>query len=697
MTARGFFVAMNLGQRVIARAGEVAIGLTLLVILVNTVDTALAKPAFYRVTISTVCFAAALVSTVIQPRYGIALCIFLAPLLPNLTFQIQAFLGYGRIFPIDSAGFDLAAGLFLGAITHHLLPRPAPGIARNPVIALPWQAGAVLLFVTLSVALAISRNLSQTHSPFNLIALFQSLLHFRSIGWHDDYRPLVDWVAYGAAFACMATMVPALRTAADRNDVVFKPLVWGVIVAAVIGCAQSATGMGLSAQQLVFRNDRLGYTALGFQPDIHAFAGHMLLGVCGLLGYWTQTSSRLFRRLIPFLAIPLASVALVLSKSKSSLALAILLLAMLALIWLLRNAPRALRILAWMTIGTFVAVGVSFYAFNEAWMGWMASLAHSRGFADLEAVNFELARRPEIFMAGLRMFSAYPLLGLGQGEFYRSSANFAFSASPFLSQTLNGENAHNYFLQILVENGLIGFALFLFMLASPLRRTRDWKVLVPALAALASVFLANIYAHSLLVRDNLLITAALVSLLYAWSDAPESPGSAKGTSTRVCCGVHRYAGAALAVLAIMITAAAAYEAQASFRKAPFTVDVQCQVYRAQTPDGWTAGLYQEPLPLGAHGFSFIVGAVPPDVRAQPLRIDAEIRHGKRETVVATREFTIIEPGEHRIYVTLPVDDLVDDDDYQAVLNLQRCFIPKNLGINADDRRLGVMIKSLDVD
>lgn len=693
MTSGRFCGARAAGQRLIAVAGEVVIGLAALVVLVNMVDAAIAKPAFYRVTLSTVCFAATLIATAIRPRWGITLCVFLAPLLPSATLQIQGFLGYGRIFPVDSSGFDLATGLLIGVIAHRLLHRSSPRIARGPVLDLPWQAGAVLLFVTASVALAVSRNLSQTISPFNLAALSQSLQHIRSVGWHDDYRPLVDWVAYGAAFACMAIMVPALRAAPDRNDIVFKPLVWGVLVAAAIGCAQSATGMGLTLQQLAFRNNHLGYTALGFQPDIHAFAGHMLLGVCGLLGYWFQTSNRLMRVLIPLGVIPLASVALVLSKSKSSVALAAVLLAALALAWMLRNAPRVRRLVAWTTLGILVAVGLSLYAFNGAWMAWMTNLAQSRGFADLEAVNFELARRPEIFMAGLRMFSAYPLLGLGQGEFYRSSADFAFSASPFLSQTLNGENAHNYFLQILVENGLIGFGLFLFFLVSPMRRTRDWTVLVPVLTALASVFIANIYAHSLLVRENLLVAAALVSLLYAWSDVSDRPQSMQATAGLSSGAGHRYCGPAIAVIALLLVAAAAYEVKTSFRKAPFTTDVQCQVFRARTPDGWTSGLYEERLPQGAHGFGIVVDSVPPDVGTKPLRIEAQIRHTARG-ILAAQEIIVSEPGPRKIGVTLPPGGLVDDDDYQAVLRLQRCFIPRNLGINADGRRLGVRINSL---
>ena len=682
-------------QRLISLAGEMVVALTVLVILYNLVDAAIAKPAFYRVTISTLCFAAALIATAIRPRFGISLCVFLAPLLPNVTFQIQAFLGYGRILPVDTPGFDLAAGLFVGALAHRFLQRSGKGTRTWPVIDLPWQAGLALLYLSLSALLAIARNLAQSQSLFELPALVLSLQQIRAISWHDDYRPLVDLVAYGAAGALLAILVPALRARPDRNDIVFKPLVYGVLIAAAIGCAQSATGIGLRLTQLVFRNDRLGYTALGFQPDIHAFAGHMLLGVCGLLGYWIQTPSRVMRILIPVAVVPLASVALVLSKSKSSVALAIVLMAVLALAWGLRHAPRARRVLAWGALAAVCALGASFYFWNDAWLAGLTWMAQRRGFADLEAVNFELARRPEIFMAGLRMFSEFPLLGLGQGEFYRLSANFAFSKSPFLAQTLNGENAHNYFLQVLAENGLIGVALFTLMLASPICRVRHKVVLVPALVALASVLVGNIYAHSLLVRENLLVAAALVSLLYAWARV-EAPFPGAQAAQPACWWARPGARVVLALLAIGVMLAAAFEAKRSLHRFPFTQDVQCQVLRPQTPDGWTTGLYREPMPLGARGITFVLGAAPPDAGARPLSAEVQVIHEKRG-VLATRTFMIAQPGAQRLGVTLPENVLVDDDDYWAVVKLQRCFIPKNLGINGDGRRLGMLIKSVEFD
>jgi len=65
-----------------------------------------------------------------------------------------------------------------------------------------------------------------------------------------------------------------------------------------------------------------------------------------------------------------------------------------------------------------------------------------------------------VYLAALKLFALYPILGLGQSEFYRQSADYALTNSYFLSVNQNGENAHNYFLQTLAETGLIGIAIF---------------------------------------------------------------------------------------------------------------------------------------------------------------------------------------------------------------------------------------------
>ena len=55
------------------------------------------------------------------------------------------------------------------------------------------------------------------------------------------------------------------------------------------------------------------------------------------------------------------------------------------------------------------------------------------------------------------MIDARPLFGVGVGQYYRTSPQFL---SPQLAWTYGFENAHNYFLQIGGELGLVGLGLF---------------------------------------------------------------------------------------------------------------------------------------------------------------------------------------------------------------------------------------------
>lgn len=69
-----------------------------------------------------------------------------------------------------------------------------------------------------------------------------------------------------------------------------------------------------------------------------------------------------------------------------------------------------------------------------------------------------------------QMTRQHPVFGVGLGEFRRESR--AFITEPLMAtfpQTRVGENAHNNFLQILAELGLIGFVGYLWLLAAGLR------------------------------------------------------------------------------------------------------------------------------------------------------------------------------------------------------------------------------------
>jgi hypothetical protein len=665
------------------------------VVVANQIPLTTTLDPFFRVSVPTLSLAIGFFTTLASARFGIICCLLLLPLLPDLAWQIQQHLGYGRIFASHAAGLDLIAGLLLGSIANQL----RTGNLKNFRTHFPWPVGAVILLITVSVALAITRNLHQTSSPFYVSALIHSLMDLRAIDWHDDYRPLIDWAAYGCACGLFAVLIPALRSTSDRNEVVFMPLIAGLTIAAIVSVRQSIFGFGLSPVQLNFRLDQFGFMALGFQPDIHAFAGQMLVGAIGLFGYLYYKKSILSRLALLGVVIPLCWFALFLSKSKASLGLAICMAIAMSVIWFYRHSAR-MRSAVIVLLVLVASVALSAFIFTETWQLLLTKAVQHLGIKDLATLNVKLSYRPEVYLAALSMFSLYPLLGLGQAQFYHQAANYELTNSYFLSLEQNGENAHNYFLQVLVENGLIGFLIFVFLLAYPLWKIENKRVLVPAWVALGALFAGNMFSHSMLIRENMFIAASLVALMYAWLYSEQQQKNilaennhavlAESSTLFVRPRVKSVLIAGTLVLAMLATR----EIYTSFKTGPFIVDIQCQKTRPLERDGWTSGHYQiVDVPAGAHGVTLNLATTQPDIARYPLPGSFSLFFD--EKLVSTHEFVLNRNGPQKLGFDFPANILATPDDYRVDLRLKRCFVPKNFGMGADSRRLGIKIESVD--
>ena len=80
-----------------------------------------------------------------------------------------------------------------------------------------------------------------------------------------------------------------------------------------------------------------------------------------------------------------------------------------------------------------------------------------------------IASRGILFKAALRMTAHAPIVGVGAGTFLEESSNYgAVALAPLLHQNPTRENAHNYFLQTLAEQGVVGLLALLTMLAAAL-------------------------------------------------------------------------------------------------------------------------------------------------------------------------------------------------------------------------------------
>ena len=667
-------------------------------LLCNQFGSLASLSPYYRINTPALCLLFGFVTACLSMRLAIMGCVFALPLLPTFAWQFQIYTGYGRIQDVTGAGFDLIVGTLLGLCANSIWRRQT----LHGRLVLPWPAGLVIIILTVSVVIAITRNLHQTDSPFTLQGLLYNLMHLRSLGWHDDYRPLLDWAAYGIAFLLLALFIPALKDMPDRNDLIFKPLMAGLIIAALVGLRQSIFGAGLNTSQLTFRQGPFGYMALGFQPDLHAFGAHMLLGVVGLFGYLYEKKNIWLRLLVIVGVAPLCGLLLFLSKSKSSVVVAIFCVAALSAVWIFHRKKYFKSVVLWFCLLSLTVI-LSMAIFTESWLNLLSIILSKFNLPDLGILNLKLSYRPEVYLAAIRMFSLFPFAGLGQSEFYHQSANHDLTGSLFLSYEQNGENAHNYFLQTLVENGLLGFGAFLVLFAYPMLRATNKRALMPGLIALIAVFGGNLFSHSMLVREHLLLAACFLALMYA-TVASNEGSSTNGQPLRL--HTERRPGSALrplhvwllqpktilafTLIAMLLIAKETYQ---SLTGTTFDTDTQCAQTRRLERDGWTAGRYLWDVPVGAQGAVVNLATTQPDVAKRPLPATLAVWYDQR--LLIKKELRLNQTGPQSIAIDLPDGRLATPDDYQIELKVQRCFVPRNFGMGGDGRRLGVRIDSVD--
>lgn len=630
---------------------------------------------------------------------GLACAIALLPLTAGIPSMANALFGVDWL-AMPNPGLDLVAGLLMGLLLKSALQTRHKSEVVDGLLSYPWPVGLVLIVISVSTALAIARNLYMSATATSVKGLLFNFVHFRPLDWRADYLPLGNWVAYAIAGALIMMVLVQLKQIPieKRSTWIFRPFMFGLAISATAGLIQAATGLGLSESQLGFRKDIFGYAAMGMQPDLHAFAAHMLLGVVGLWGYFFTCKSRIEKLLIMTVFI-LCACALVASKSRASLVIALFALLILGAIYFYRQSKKyfcislALLILIigmgvfWLNVGSGIGIP------GLGWVSELLAQAQNRRLDNLSDLGGMMGSRFEIWSAVSNMFSAYPLMGVGEGEFYRLSSNISFARSEFL-QLNHGENAHNYFLQVLAENGLLGILVFAIAFIAPYRATRNKKMILPAVIGLISLFLGNVFAHSFLVRENLLLGAVLLGLLYVFAGDRHNHRLPDLGSTNLSKQHWQCIGAT----GLVLMAALVYEAYNSFGRLPFKAGVDCFVKELPLyKDGWTSGAWEERLPKGAREIEFTLTPNRPQLEKHPVSARLEILSweagkGKVPVNAITHQWSINEPVALKL--TLPSQYWSSPNVITARLQLSSCYTPRDLGMNTDGRRLGVQVQEI---
>ena len=653
--------------------------------------------AHHGLTPSVALFLLAFIIGLSSEVWGLALVVALLPLTAGIPNLLNTLIGANAL-AMPNPGLDLVAGLLLAHLIKVMMNkvRQDQGSLKEQsswLASSPWPLGLVMLVITASVVLAISRNIYLSATSTSLRGVVFNLMHFRPMDWRADYLPLGNWVAYALAVGLIILVITKLKSidSEKRNSWIFRSLMLGLAISAITGLIQAATGWGLPEALLQFRKDAFGYAAIGLQPDLHAFAAHMLLGVVGLWGYFLVCKSRTERLCIAILFL-LCSAGLIASKSRASLFIAIIALVVLGLIYCYRHSKKlfVISLIIFIVVVCVVLLGAGSIP-GLAWVGDLMTQMQSRRLNSLSDLGGMMGSRFEIWSAVANMFFAYPLMGVGEGEFYRLSSNISFARSEFL-QLNRGENAHNYFLQVLAENGLVGIAVFAIAFIVPYRACQNKQLILPALIGLLSLFLGNIFAHSFLVRENLLLGAALLGLLYSLSGLT----AASAITYLPVASVRSRLLVLSAVIVLLV--GVAIEVITSFGKIPFKAGADCFVKDVRSyPDGWTSGAWEELLPKGAKSIELIALTNRIDIQKHAISGRLEMLvwipgRGKVPVNVRDYEWTTDVPMTLRLDMPTEYDD--SPHVKSARLELSSCYTPRNLGVNTDGRRLGVKIENV---
>jgi hypothetical protein len=634
------------------------------------------------------------VGFVASGQVALAIFIFLVPLAPTLGNQITAYTG--MVLPSKALmGFDLVAGYFLAIFCKHVLYSMATHKAGGMgYLKASWPVNLVILIISCSTILAVMRNAWHSASPLEFAGIGLSLIEVRGIGWLEDLRPLTDWTAYALAGAAIILVGNTLRTIQARNQTIFRPVMAGLFLSGILAVIQSRTGIGL----IFIHKDSLGYAASGFQPDIHAFGGYMLLGAIGFWGYFYFCKSKVEKIWI-WVIVTFSWMSLLFSYSRATILVALLMM----LIWAIlkvfgqHNKQLLIRALIGLVILMGLSASLSFLLLKDfqANIPWRYSnLFNNIASIDLSnfiQINDALSHRPAIWLVALRMWQNFPLFGVGQGDFYQLSSLFNFENFKGIGE---GENTHNYFLQTLAETGLVGAVAFALAIAAPFFLVKDKRVLYPAAIALFSLFLGNIFAHSFLVRENLFLAAIFLGLMYSY--VPQEKLALSPYQLLRAWKPQLSWKWIVPIACLAFVGLGAREIYTSFYRFPFEYGSACFVNKPLSEDRWSSGIYEIPLPIGSHGVQLPIRVSRPNIQKIPLSATLEIVDSGKQ-VLASQSLVWRKEGPEVLKISLPNGGVVSGEGIKASLKLSSCWTPRNLGISIDGRRLGVLIDPPIID
>lgn len=620
-------------------------------------------------------FLSTFITCLIHPLLSVNILTFIIPFTANISDQVKALFNL-EVFSLNLISIDASLGflaglLFLRISTKKWKFSPENLPDKTRVLAFLLISFHILILIT--VTLAISRNLYQAASPYSINGFFYNLANIRYTSWLDDYFPLRDLFIFTTVITVSISLLTLIRTKSQLMWSVLVPLTIASVIILNYGLLSKLLGIG-------YHNSLSGESGVtSVFPDIHAFGGYAVTAFVG--GLYYLNSSQILVKIAASTFCLLALVGVVVSSSRFSIVMLFIALSIYAFFWTIKNYKKHLLTLVCITLITITTAGALSYWGSR---GLFQDLAQASKANSFETLSLALSDRPEIFRATLLMYSHYPFLGLGKGSFNRDNSIFEFSNSPFFA-SYPGENAHNYFLQILAETGLIGLTLFcaIFLYQAFFLKNEYNQILTVLILGL---FSGNIYGHSLLMPNLLVLLFILLGA--ANTEVQDNTASAYISPVRFP-KAWRYFFIAV-VTALII--GAINEVKTSYGKMPFQQRFLCND-KAYYGDKQTGGFFEQTYSVTGNSLKLKYSVAHPDVSKHPLNIAFYLaREGQ---TIASYERLIKAPGNYE--EKFDISQLTVGSNIILRIKPSRCLTPINLGINFDNRRLGLALLDVSQD
>jgi O-antigen ligase len=445
-----------------------------------------------------------LVLAALRPADALLVAIALAPLAIPLGTILRS---------PSSLGTPLVRACLVGCLVH-LAVRPHGRLAEGPrSLMRPAAVLAAVYLASCAVQLIVLQVSTDDGWPFLQLVAATACLHY-----FLDWAPLHPILAAGIFPLDCLGLFAAAMVLGHRSPPVGRRL----LVATAVGAAGLAALSLIEFLRLALAGGSF-WSTLGSQwatvrispafPDVNAAGSYLALALPIVAGLaWRDDGVR--RRWL--LVAALVAAGLWLAGSRAAVASATLVLLLMVL------GGRRTRTSVALLLAGAVLMAVAVYGLRPTLAAWFDPPASTQ-----RSLRVAFNVRAEMARTAFRMVEDHPAFGVGAGAFYRRSSEYI---TPWIHERVNAENAHNNFLQVVAELGLVGTVPFVWLFVAIgsrarqfLRRHRASGAVIGAIGGLVAFALTCLTGHPLLIQPVALAFWAAVGAVAGIVTSDEEP------------------------------------------------------------------------------------------------------------------------------------------------------------------------------